>query len=75
MGKRRSNRTSALKGILMNDKQPALLVTLESMKVDPALNERGDRKFLVTELYDSKEKIARPAFGHIMNHPRSVLSN
>jgi len=36
----------------------ALLVTLEETKRDPALQTRGDRKLLVTEVYTAKEEVA-----------------
>jgi quercetin dioxygenase-like cupin family protein len=37
---------------------PALLITLQACKSDPALRERGDRKLLVTELYADREEEA-----------------
>ncbi|MFA7004358.1 MAG: hypothetical protein WC429_10000 [Verrucomicrobiia bacterium] len=37
---------------------PALLVTLEAAKQDPALQTRGDRKILVTEIRPDNEQEA-----------------
>ena len=43
----------------MNQKLPALLVSLAASKADPALKRRGDRKLLVTEVYKEKETLAQ----------------
>jgi mannose-6-phosphate isomerase-like protein (cupin superfamily) len=54
--------SAAKKGIPnMTEKPPAVLVTLQSTKRDPALMTRGDRKLLVTEVYKDKEEPAREA--------------
>ncbi|MCX6924939.1 MAG: cupin domain-containing protein [Verrucomicrobia bacterium] len=37
---------------------PAILFSLQAAKSDPALQTRGDRKILVTELYPMKEELA-----------------
>jgi mannose-6-phosphate isomerase-like protein (cupin superfamily) len=37
---------------------PAILFSLEAVKHDPALQIRGDRKVVVTELYPEKEEVA-----------------
>lgn len=36
----------------------ALFVSLESVRTDPALQKRGDRKIMVTELYPAGERLA-----------------
>ncbi|MGD1018524.1 MAG: cupin domain-containing protein [Verrucomicrobiia bacterium] len=47
---------------------PAILFNLQSAKNDPALQTRGDRKILVTEIYASKED---PASESRWNHQAS----
>lgn len=37
---------------------PAILFSLQAAKSDPALQTRGDRKIMVTELYATKEELA-----------------
>lgn len=45
----------------------AILFSLEAVKNDPALQTRGDRKILVTELYPEKEELAtQPYWRHSM---------
>ncbi|HTY87405.1 MAG TPA: cupin domain-containing protein [Candidatus Acidoferrum sp.] len=41
---------------------PAILFTLAAAKRDPALQTRGQRKILVTELYDTKEEVASATY-------------
>ena len=47
---------------------PAILFTLQAAKSDPALQTRGDRKILVTELYATKEE---PASQTVWSHRAS----
>jgi mannose-6-phosphate isomerase-like protein (cupin superfamily) len=42
----------------INMTTPAVLFKLEAAKNDPALQTRGDRKILVTEIYTAKEEVA-----------------